>query len=98
MDNGRDRLIKAQTGLRAVGDSARLQRGLSHVLDVPVQSRDQGLLWANIRLRITVYFTEMWSGMELRVIGGASPQTTSRLRIALRPLFKRYKFAMASLL
>jgi len=42
VDNGRDRLIKAQSRLRAVGNYPRLQRGLSLVLDVPVQILNQG--------------------------------------------------------
>ena|SRR5712692_3636631 len=41
-DNGRNRLIKAQSGLGSIGDYPRLQRGLSPVLDVPVQILNQG--------------------------------------------------------
>ena len=42
MDNRRDRLIKAQSGLWSVRNYPRLQRGLSLVLDVPVQILNQG--------------------------------------------------------
>ena len=42
IDSGRDGLIKAQSGLRSVGNYPRSQRGLSHVLDVPVQILNQG--------------------------------------------------------
>ena len=41
-DNGRDWLIKAQSGLSSVGNYPRLQRGLFHVLDVPIQILNQG--------------------------------------------------------
>jgi len=41
-NNGRNSLIKAQSGLGSIGDYPRLQRGLSPVLDVPVQILNQG--------------------------------------------------------
>ena len=41
-DNGRDRLIKAQSGLGSAGNYPRLQRETSPFLDVPVQIHDQG--------------------------------------------------------
>ncbi len=42
VDNGRGRLIKAQSRLRSVGNYPRLQRGLSLVIDMPVQTLNQG--------------------------------------------------------
>jgi hypothetical protein len=45
-DNGRDRLIKAQSRLDSVRNYPRLQRAISRVLDVPLQILNRGGKWA----------------------------------------------------
>jgi hypothetical protein len=46
IDNGGDVLIKAQSGLISIRNHLRLQRGLAHVLDLPLQISNQGWKWA----------------------------------------------------